>query len=63
MVRGIDISSSGIGLEAEEELLNGELVKMKVPLGTDGAYIPVFAEVRWVAASDASYRAGLHFLS
>ena len=61
--KGVDINSRGIGVEAAEELFKGELVKMKVPLGTDGAYIPVFAEVRWVSGSNENYRAGLHFLS
>jgi len=61
--KGVDINSRGIGLEAAEELLKGELVKMRVPQGTDGAFIPVFAEVRWVSGSKENYRAGLHFLS
>ena len=60
---GVDINSCGIGLETSEELFKGDLVKMYVPLGSAGAFIPVFAEVRWVAPHEGNYRAGLHFLS
>ena len=60
---GLDINSRGIGLETAEELFTGDLVKMYVPLGSAGAFIPVFAEVRWVNDLDGKYRAGLHFLS
>ena len=61
--RGIDISSTGIGLETKEELKKSEIVKLFVPLGKEGANIPVFAEVRWVVAFEGNYRQGLHFLS
>ena len=63
MARGIDISSGGVGLEADDELQKGEVVKLSVPLGMGGANIPVFAEVCWVAALGGNYRMGLRFLA
>ena len=63
MARGIDISTGGVGLEADEELRQGEVVKLSVPLGVAGTKIPVFAEVRWVEARGGTFRMGLQFLS
>lgn len=63
MARGIDISTGGVGLEADEKLQKGEVVKLSVPLGVAGTKIPVFAEVRWVAEQSGGYRMGLQFLT
>jgi hypothetical protein len=61
--RGVDISTSGVGLEADDELQKGEVVKLVVPLGMGGTNLPVFAEVRWVKALGSNYRMGLQFLA
>jgi len=60
---GIDISSGGLGLEAEETLQKGEVVKLLVPFGVGNTNIPVFAEVRWVATFGERYRMGFQFLA
>jgi Tfp pilus assembly protein PilZ len=61
--RGIDISTGGVGLETDDELQKGEVVKLSVPLGMGGTNIPVFAEVRWVKPLNGNYRMGLQFLA
>jgi hypothetical protein len=61
--RGIDISPGGLGLEADDELQKGEVVKLSVPLGLGSVNIPVFAEVRWVAPFGERFRMGFQFLT
>lgn len=61
--QGVDISTGGLGLEADDELQKGEVVKLYVPLGMGSVNIPVFAEVRWVVTSGDRYRIGFQFLT
>jgi len=61
--RGIDISSSGIGLETDFRPEKGSLLKLHVPLSGTDIKMPVFAQVQWVVAAGIMYRAGLQFLA
>jgi c-di-GMP-binding flagellar brake protein YcgR len=61
--QGLDISSGGVGMETEDALQKGEVVKLLIPLGREGTNIPVLAAVRWVAPLGEKYRMGLQFLA
>ena len=61
--RGIDISSTGMGLETDFAPEKGALLKLLVPLNGSDIKMPVLAQVQWVAAAGAVYRAGLQFLA
>ncbi len=61
--RGIDISSSGLGLETDFRPEKGTLLKLHVPLSGSDVRLPVLAQVQWVVAAGVMYRAGLQFLA
>ena len=61
--RGIDISSSGMGLETDFRPEKGSILKLLVPLSGSDIKMPVFAQVQWVVAAGVAYRAGLQFLA
>ncbi|OGQ94883.1 MAG: hypothetical protein A2521_09610 [Deltaproteobacteria bacterium RIFOXYD12_FULL_57_12] len=59
---GMDISSSGMALETDIALGQGEIVQLHVPINSGAVFMPFFAEVRWAEASGNTWRAGLRFL-
>ena len=60
---GIDISASGLGMETDFATKKGDIVRLLVPLAGSDVKMPVLAEVQWVAAGGAGYRAGVRFLA
>jgi len=60
---GIDISSTGMGLETDFLPLAGDLVKLLIPFAGSDVNMPVFAEVQWVEANRKKHRLGLRFLA
>jgi len=60
---GIDISSTGMGLETDFRPEKGSMLKLLVPLSGSDIKMPVFAQVQWVVAAGVAYRAGLQFLA
>lgn len=60
--RGIDISSSGMGLETDFAPAKGALLRLHVPFSGTDVKMPVLAQVQWVVAGRKWHRAGLRFL-
>lgn len=61
--RGIDISSTGMGLETDFAPEKGALLRVHVPLSEPNVKMPVLAQVQWVVADRQRHRAGLRFLA
>lgn len=59
---GIDLGSSGVGLEADFALEKGDLVKLMLPIPDQEVCLPVYAEVMWTVGENGYCRAGLSFL-
>jgi hypothetical protein len=60
--RSMDISHGGISLLAHHKSIEGEILKLSVPLNDLDITVPIFAEVIWVTEFQENYRAGLRFL-
>ncbi len=60
--RGLDISSSGIGILTDRLLSPGDVVKLYIPLGDSNTIIPTTSEVRWSGTEKGRCRLGLKFL-
>ncbi len=60
--RGVDVSSSGIGITSQYLLAQGMVVQIELPLQEIGITLPLFAEVAWAVPVGESFRAGLSFL-
>ncbi len=59
---GIDISPSGVGLTTGHKLVDGEVVRLYLPLEDLDVSMPVYSEVKWSKPAKGCFRAGLRFL-
>ncbi len=55
----MDISLDGMYLVSDQPLKKGNLIRLDIPLGDNGATLATFAEVMWATGP----KSGLHFLS
>ena len=60
---GIDISSTGMGLEINFVPEIGSILSLHVPLSDADIKMPVLAQVQWVVSEGERHRAGLRFLA
>ena len=61
-VKGVDISSGGIGIATGRFMCIREVVKVIYPIDSDAISVPVYSEVVWSVAGKGGCRAGLRFL-
>jgi hypothetical protein len=60
--QALDICKNGLGFKTPIPLVQGEVLRVKLPVSTIGIPIPVFSEVRWVMPEGDGYRVGIQFL-
>jgi len=58
----VDISEHGLGLCTGYPLKKDEIVKLRLPLNSAKATLPVFAKVAWSRLVEKRFRVGLEFL-
>lgn len=61
--QGIDISSGGLGLSTLFPLIEGQIVRIAVPIKETKTLLPIFSEVVWATEIKGRCRAGLQFLA
>ena len=58
----MDISSSGLGIYAENELTRGAVMLVRIPVAGTEANVPTLAAVQWSKPNCNGYHAGLKFV-
>lgn len=60
--RIMDISSSGLGIYVENELTQGAVMLVRIPVAGTEANVPTLAAVQWSKPNCNGYHAGLKFV-
>ncbi len=60
---GVDISQGGIGLNTDNPLRKGDVLKINFPTAVANISLPVYTEVMWSTHEDGKFRSGLRFLA
>ena len=58
----MDISSSGLGIYAENDLTQGAVMLVRIPVAGTEANVPTLAAVQWSKPNCNGYHAGLKFV-
>lgn len=60
---GVDISDGGVGLRTRQACVNGDVLKLYIPVEAAHTHLPVYSQVVWVKRVDGLYQTGLRFLT
>ncbi|HEY3400451.1 MAG TPA: PilZ domain-containing protein [Geothrix sp.] len=60
---GRDISPEGASFLTNCPLLEGEILRLHIPIEAERASVPVMSQVRWTEPTRNGFRVGLQFLA